>query len=148
MRGRGNIFVITCDNRADNVGHAYADESHNVSTTDEGGVLTLARRLEIDAIVAYASDPAAPTAAYVGNLLGLPSNPYKSVLTLARKDLFREFQVRNGFNVPRSRSFHDRDAARSFLSELSFPVFVKPVEFIRFKRCDALGGRRWFRPSL
>lgn len=98
-------YVITCDYLPDNPGHRFAHEWHDVSTTDKEAVLTLARRLKIDGIVAYASDPAAPTAAYVGNALGLPSNPYEAVLTLARKDLFRAFLKKHGFNVPCSKSF-------------------------------------------
>ena len=76
-------FVITCDYLPDNPGHKLADEYYNVSTTDMEGVLKLAQKLRIDGIVAYASDPAAPTQAYVGNRLGLPSNPYESVKILS-----------------------------------------------------------------
>ena len=93
-------YVITCDYLPDNPGHAFADEYHNVSTTDLKAVLELAKRLKIDGVVAYASDPAAPTCAYVGNKLGLPSNPYESVLTLARKDLFRAFLDKHNFHTP------------------------------------------------
>ena len=73
------LYVITCDYAPENPGHKYADEYHNVSTTDVDGVLELAKELKIDGIVAYASDPAAPTAAYVAEKLGLPGNPYESV---------------------------------------------------------------------
>lgn len=72
-------------------GHKFAHEFHNVSTTDKDAILKLAKELKVDGIVAYASDPSAPTQAYVANKLGLPSNPYESVEILARKDLFREF---------------------------------------------------------
>ena len=121
-------YVITCDYLPDNPGHKLAHEYHNVSTTDKDAVLNLAKRLKIDGIVAYASDPAAPTAAYVGNQLGLPSNPYESVLTLARKDLFRAFLAQHGFIVPRSQSFYERDEARIWLKEIGVPAFVKPVD--------------------
>ena len=120
--------VITCDFLPANPGHALANESYNVSTTDKNAVLDLARRLKIDAIVAYASDPAAPTAAYVAEQMGLPGNPYQSVLTLARKDLFRAFLKEHGFNVPRSQSFYDCEQARAWLNEIGVPVFVKPVD--------------------
>ena len=73
------LYVITCDYCPDNPGHKFADEYYNVSTTDLDAVLELAKRLNIDGIVAYASDPAAPTAAYVSEKLGLPGNPYQSV---------------------------------------------------------------------
>lgn len=121
-------YVITCDYLPDNPGHKLANEWHNVSTTDKDAVLELAKNLNIDGIVAYASDPAAPTAAYVGNALGLPSNPYEAVLILARKDLFRAFLKQHGFNVPRSESFSDRDQAMAWLSEINLPAFIKPVD--------------------
>jgi len=56
-------YVITCDYLPDNPGHKYADEYHNISTTDKEAVLKLANKLKVDGIVAYASDPAAPTQA-------------------------------------------------------------------------------------
>ena len=68
-------YVITCDYLPDNPGHKLAHEYHNVSTTDKEDVLRLANSLGIDGIVAYASDPAAPTAAYVAEQLELPGNP-------------------------------------------------------------------------
>lgn len=121
-------YVITCDYLPENPGHAFADESHNVSTTDKEAVLELAQRLKVDAIVAYASDPAAPTAAYVAEKMNLPGNPYLAVLTLARKDLFRAFLKEHGFNVPRSQSFYDREKARAWLNEIGIPAFIKPVD--------------------
>ena len=69
-----------------------------------------------------------PTAAYVGNALGLPSNPYDSVLTLARKDLFRTFLKDHNFNVPRSQSFSDRALAKDWLNKIQLPAFIKPVD--------------------
>lgn len=121
-------YVITCDYLPDNPGHQLANESHNVSTTNKDAVLELAKSLKIDGIVAYASDPAAPTAAYVAEKLGLPGNPYASVLTLARKDLFRAFLKKYGFNVPRSQSFYDREQARLWLDEIGVPAYIKPVD--------------------
>ncbi len=122
------FYVITCDYLPSNPGHLLADEYHNVSTTDKEAVLVLAKELEIDGIVAYASDPAAPTAAYVAEKLGLPGNPYESVLTLARKDLFRKFLKDHNFNVPKSESFYDLENAEHWISQIKFPLFIKPVD--------------------
>jgi len=121
-------YVITCDYLPDNPGHAYADEYHNVSTTDEEAVLKLAKELKVDGIVAYASDPAAPTQAYVANKLGLPSNPYESVKILARKDYFRDFLTKHNFLVPKSKSFYNLEDAYGWFDELEKPIIVKPVD--------------------
>lgn len=121
-------YVITCDYLPENPGHKLAHEYHNVSTTDKEAVLALAKRLKIDGIVAYASDPSAPTAAYVAEQLGLPGNPYQSVQILARKDLFRAFLAEHGFNVPRSKSFYRAEDAWQWLTEIGLPAFVKPVD--------------------
>ncbi|MBK8614360.1 MAG: DegT/DnrJ/EryC1/StrS family aminotransferase [Flavobacteriales bacterium] len=66
--------AITCDYLPGNPGHRWADEYHEVSTTDLEGVLAIARRCGIHGISAYASDPAAVTAAYVCQQLGLPGD--------------------------------------------------------------------------
>ena len=105
------LYVITCDYLPSNPGHTLADEYHNVSTTDLEGVLRLAEGLEIDGIVAYASDPAAPTAAYVAEKLGLPGNPYESVKLCTEKDLFRAFLKEHGFNCPEAKGFRTYEEA-------------------------------------
>ncbi len=112
--------VVTCDYLPNNPGHEYADEYHNVSTTDLEGVLSLAKKLKIDGIVAYASDPAAPTAAYVAEKLGLPGNPYESVKLLTEKDLFRDFLQRHGFNSPAARGYTTYEAALADIGRFKF----------------------------
>ena len=92
---RLGYYVISCDYLPNNPGHRYAHEYYDVSTTDKNAVLELAKRLQVDGIVAYASDPAAPTAAYVCEKLGLPTSPYRSVEILSKKDLFRRFLADN-----------------------------------------------------
>ena len=122
------LYVITCDYCPDNPGHKFADEYYNVSTTDLDAVLELAKRLNIDGIVAYASDPAAPTAAYVSEKLGLPGNPYQSVKLLTEKDLFRKFLKEHGLNCPKAQGFTNYEDALASINEFHFPVMVKPVD--------------------
>lgn len=125
---RLGYYVITCDYLPDNPGHKYADEYHNVSTTDKEAVLELARELHVDGIVAYASDPAAPTAAYVCEKLGLPTSPYKSVEILSNKDLFRDFLYKHGFNCPKAMGFTTYEEALAKIDGFRLPVMVKPVD--------------------
>jgi len=120
--------IITVDYKPDNPGHQLADRWYDCSTTNLKGVLRIAESEDIDGIVAYASDPAAPTAAYVGNQLGLPSNPYESVLTLAHKNRFRHFLAENGFNTPIAKSFTDKSEAEIFFVSLNTSAFIKPID--------------------
>lgn len=121
-------YVITCDYLPNNPGHKLADEYYNISTTDKDAVLQLASQLQVDGVVAYASDPAAPTAAYVCERLGLPTSPYQSVEILSNKDLFRDFLQKNGFNCPKAKGFRTLEEAEVCLDEFKLPVMVKPVD--------------------
>lgn len=51
-----------------------ADKFFLVSTTDKRAVLDIARREHIDGVLAYTSDPAAPTAACVAERMDLPGS--------------------------------------------------------------------------
>lgn len=133
--------VITCDYRPDNPGHKYAHEYYNVSTTDMEGVRTLANQIHVDGILAYASEPAAPTAAYVGNRLGMFSNPYESVSTLTNKDLYRSFLRKHGFNAPRARTVDRGSRSLPEPSELSLPLMVKPVDSSGSKGVSKVAAR-------
>ncbi len=125
---RQGHYVITCDYLPDNPGHKFAHEYHNVSTTDKEAVLELARELKVDGVVAYASDPAAPTAAYVCEKLGLPTSPYKSVEILSKKHLFIKYLADHGFNVPKARSYVKYEDALAEIDDFQLPVMVKPVD--------------------
>lgn len=125
---RLGYYVITCDYLPGNPGHKFAHEYHNVSTTDKEAVLALAKELQVDGVVAYASDPAAPTAAYVCEQLGLPTSPYKSVEILSNKDLFRDFLQKNGFTCPKAKGYDTYEEALKDIDEFRLPVMVKPVD--------------------
>ena len=121
-------YVVTCDYLPDNQGHKYADEYYNISTTDKEAVLQLAQRLTIDGVLTIASDPSAPTAAYVAGALNLPGNPYDAVCLLTRKDLFRNFLCNNNFNVPSAASFSSLHQAQKYYDHAGGNVMVKPVD--------------------
>lgn len=118
-------YTVLCDYLTDNPGQYEADKFYLVSTTDKDAVLKVATDEKVDGILAYASDPAAPTAAYVAEQLGLPTNPYESVETLCNKDRFRNFLKKNGFNTPNSAGYSDKNVD---ISLFSLPVIIKPVD--------------------
>ncbi len=118
-------YTVLCDFLSDNPGQYSADKFYLVSTTDKEAVLKVAKEEKIDGILAYASDPAAPTAAYVAEELGLPTNPYRAVETLCNKDQFRKFLRENGMNAPNARGYSDKSVNKA---EFHLPVIIKPVD--------------------
>lgn len=121
-------YVITCDYLPDNPGHKLANEYHNISTTDREGILALTKDLAPDFVIAYASDPAALTAAYVSEQLGLPGNPYESILLLSEKDLFRKFLRKNGFNSPQAVTINLDDDYIEKIKGFNYPFIIKPTD--------------------
>ena len=122
------FYTVLCDYLPDNPGQYHSDKFYQTSTTDKQAVLEIAQKEKIDGIIAYASDPAAPTAAYVAEMLGLPTNPYDSVEILCNKDKFRLFLLENGFNAPRSGGYGNMSEALSDLEKFELPVIIKPVD--------------------
>lgn len=118
-------YTVLCDFLPDNPGQYEADKFYPVSTTDKESVLKIAIVEKIDGVLAYASDPAAPTAAFVAEKLGLPTNPYQSVEILCNKDRFREFLKGNGFNTPNAVGYGDKDIDTTLFN---LPVIIKPVD--------------------
>ena len=126
---RLGYYTVLCDYLSDNPGQYVADVFYLVSTTDKEAVLEVARREGINGIVAYSSDPAAPTAAYVANALNLPGMNYNIVKHFCEKHLFREFLMEHGFNVPRSievQTPYDLDLVQ--VNHLQYPLIVKPTD--------------------
>lgn len=121
-------YVITVDYIPENPGHKLADEAYYDSTTDLDAVLKLSKKLNIDGIMTYNSDPAAPTAAYVAEKLGLPGNPYQSVKIMSEKNLFRDFLISNGLNAPKFGNYLNIEDALCHINDFSFPMIIKPVD--------------------
>lgn len=125
---RLKYYTVLCDFLSDNPGQYAADKFYLISTTDKEAVLKVAMEESVDGVLAYASDPAAPTAAYVAEKMGLPTNPYDSVETLCNKDRFREFLSNNGFSSPQSAGYESIEDAKQGILGFHFPVIVKPVD--------------------
>ena len=125
---RLGLETILCDYLPDNPGRLHADRYYPVSTTDKAAVLDIAKKEKVNGILAYATDPAAPTAAYVAEKLGLHTNPYHAVETLCDKEKFRTFLKSHGYHVPKSAVFATEEDAVNGFKEINAPVLLKPVD--------------------
>lgn len=127
---RLGYHTVLCDFLTDNPGQYVADKFYLISTTNKDAVLKVAQNEKVDGVLAYASDPAAPTAAYVAEKLGLPGNPYESVDILCNKDKFREFLKENDFCTPEAKGYTDIESALEDICNgiFKYPLIVKPVD--------------------
>ncbi len=121
-------FTVLCDYLEDNPGRKVADKFYLASTTDKELILDIAKKEKIDGIVCYASDPAAATQAYVAEKMNLCGNPYESVKVLSDKGLFREFLMKNGFNVPKFKIYCTYQELEKDEDFFTYPVMLKPVD--------------------
>ena len=121
-------YTVLCDFLTDNPGQYVADKFYLVSTTDKDAVLEMAQKEKVDGILAYASDPAAPTAAYVAEKMSLPGNPYESVEILCNKDKFRAFLTENGFSAPVAKGYASKEEALNDKRSFEYPIIIKPVD--------------------
>lgn len=127
---RLGYYTVLCDYLPDNPGQYHANKFYLVSTTDKEAVLSVAKEEMVNGVIAYASDPAAPTAAYVAEQLGLPGSPYSSVEILCNKDKFRAFLKNHNFCTPEAKGYLDVETAFADLRNgyFKFPLMVKPVD--------------------
>lgn len=123
-------YTVLCDFLPDNPGQYAADKFYLISTTDKEAVLQVARQENVQGVLAYASDPAAPTAAYVAQKMGLPGNPFDSVEILCNKDKFRTYLKDNGFCAPEAKGYTCIENAYHDIESGAFhlPIIVKPVD--------------------
>ena len=116
------LTVLLADYLPDAPGRSEADQSFLISTRDRDKILELARREGVDGILAFASDPAEETAAYVAEKMGLPGGMYAAAGILGNKRKFREFLAMHGLPAPRHFPMNYPE------SDLPYPVVVKPLD--------------------
>ena len=141
-------YTIVCDFLKDNPGQYYADKFYLESTTDKEAILKIAQQEKIDGILCYASDPAAPTQAYVAEKMNLSSNPYKSVEILANKDLFRKFLQDNNFATPKAMGFTSYEEAKKEIDKFNFPIIIKPVDSSGSKGVSKLNTKKLLKSKI
>ena len=130
---RLGLRTVLCDYLPDNPGQHYADVFYQESTTDRERMLQIARAEGVSGVLAYSSDPAAPTAAYVAAQLGLPTNPLAAVETLSEKHLFRAHLQKAGLPCPKAMPVAVGTSAKEVLDGaedmgMRWPVVVKPTD--------------------
>lgn len=123
--------TVLCDYLPDNPGQYVADTFYQASTTDRELMLKIARKEEVSGVLAYSSDPASPTAGYVAEAMGLPTNPLKAIETMSEKHLFRTFLKKAGLPCPQAVSFSrcaTVEEVTHLVESFRLPIVVKPTD--------------------
>ena len=123
--------TVLCDYLPDNPGQYVADVFYQESTTDRELMLEIARKECVSGVLAYSSDPASPTAGYVAEVMGLPTNPLKAIETMSEKHFFRAFLKEAGLPCPQAAPFPkgaEVDEVANLVEGFQFPVVVKPTD--------------------
>lgn len=123
--------TVLCDYLPDNPGQFVADVFYQESTTDRERMLEIARSENVGGVLAYSSDPAAPTAAYVAEALGLPSNSLAAVETLSEKHRFRAHLSSCCFPCPKAVSIPASSCPRKAMElarDMRWPIVLKPTD--------------------
>lgn len=122
------IHTIVVDPKPDAPAKKFATESYEFDGFDVEGIVSLARRLQVDGVLVGVADILVAPYYQICERLALPCYTSKTVVeAFCSKDGFRDacrrFSVRDipGYLVDRNMSSDD-------LSGVSFPVMVKPVD--------------------
>ncbi len=102
-----------------------ADEFYPISIVEKEQILAVCLEKQIDGICTIASDVAAPTVAYVAEMMGLPGNTYEVALRASNKFQMRNAFVRAGIPCPKYHVIKSLDEIRS---DYVFPLIVKPTD--------------------
>lgn len=122
-------YVITTGNAREGLGHPYADKNVFADFSDKDAMLELAKSEGVAAVCSGCNDFALLSTVYVCEKLGLPGHDsYATSLEIHHKDKYRALATRLGIPTPRAlvvRSVTEFEAA---ITELAFPIIVKPVD--------------------
>lgn len=122
-------YVITTGNDRKGLGHPYADKNVFVDFSDKDAMLELARSEGVQAVCSGCNDFALLSTVYVCEKLGLPGHDsYATSLEIHHKDKYRTMATRLGIPTPKAIAVHNENEFSIALSELEFPIIVKPVD--------------------
>ena len=125
---RLGMRTVLIDYLPDNPGKQYADRWYGASTTDIDAVRQIARKENIDGILAYASEPAACTAAVIAKEMHLPGNDPSAAAICSHKGLFRAFQKEQDLHPPLFQVLKNETLPESIIFDEKKTYIVKPED--------------------
>ena len=128
--------IYTCDNKKENPGHKFANKSFNISSIDYEAIIEKIKPYKIDAVISYASDISAFSAAKIAEFFDLKSNCSDTISLLTNKIKFREFLSKKG--IQKQLYFKIKN---NHLSELCSIIKKYKEKMWVLKPCDSSGSK-------
>lgn len=126
LKERG-IYTILADNNVNAVARPYADEFVKVDILKTDAVRQVAQEKKVDFLIAVCADQVLLTVSKVSEELGLPCYiDYETACKVSdkghMKDIFRQY------GIPSSKHVFMSELDEAKLTELQYPLVVKPVD--------------------
>lgn len=122
------LFVVVIDPSPDAVGFADADLTEIASPRDIDRCLAIARRHQIEAVVADQCDYSLFASACIADILGLHAPSVSAAQLATNKRLMRERVARAGLDQPTFRACRTPEEADAAVAATGLPAIFKPVD--------------------
>ena len=110
------------------IGERTADYFYPISIIEKEEILEKCKEIEPEAVVTIASDLANITVQYLAEKLGMPCNSAESIYISTNKYAMREALKKHGIPTPGFVKVVEGDDYEKAISNLSFPLIVKPTD--------------------
>lgn len=106
------------------------DEFYPISIVDKEEILKICQEKQIDGICTIASDVAAPTVAYVAEMMGIVGNSHQASITANNKYAMRQAFMNAGVPCPKFVCVEDSSIATidKIKQLMKLPLIVKPAD--------------------
>lgn len=124
---RNGVFLGVADYNQDTYIKQIADAAYNVDALDVDALVDLCKNEHYDGVISNFNDMLSPYASRVAEKLGMYS-PYdiKQLQMSTDKKYFKEICIKYGVPVP--KEYRIKDEKDIAMSEISYPVIIKPVD--------------------
>lgn len=109
-------------------GFKIADKSYEVDVRDKEQVLEVARKEDVDGVIADQIDIAVPTVAFVTEKMGIPSIGYDCALKFTNKYIMRNECKKLNINVPEFSNASTLEEATIICRNIGLPIVIKPTD--------------------
>ena len=146
LRGR-NITTVLADMNPDVGGRKYADIFYQASVLDVPAIKEIAVKEKVDFLITVCADQVLEVVAQVAEELGLPWYiDYETAQNVSKKSCMKEIFWKNG--VPTSKFVIQDKLDESSLTELKYPLIVKPVDCYSSRGVKKITDREQLEPAF